>query len=157
MNQEEVKELLHHRDPYLMVSEVLTIDENEIESVKKFSGEEFFVKGHFPDAPVVPGAMIQELCTQTAGVLITKYHSPVENYSSHSTKGWALGVLNKVEGAKYLSIVKPTKDIRAKVRLVSKIENLFKFSAEVFQEDKLKAKLKFNLVNISDEYLTEDI
>ena len=154
MNKTQIQELLHHRDPYLMVSEVTKSNENEIESLKTFSGDEFFVKGHFPNAPVVPGAMIQEFCTQSAGVLITKYHSPVKDYNSNKTKGWALGVLNKVQGAKYLSIVKPQGDLKAKVKLIDKMDNLFKFSAEVYQDDELKAKLKFSLVNISDDYLT---
>ncbi len=156
MNQIEIQELLHHRNPYLMVSEVTNSTDREIQSIKVFSGEEFFIKGHFPGAPVVPGAMIQELCTQTAGILITKHHCPVDNYSSNKTKGWALGVLNKVNGAKYLGIVQPKGELKATVKLVDKKDNLFKFSAKVYQDEKLKAKMSFNLVNISDDYLTNN-
>jgi len=156
MNQVEIKELLHHRSPYLMVSEVTKATDGEIQSLKKFSGDEFFIKGHFPGDPVMPGAMIQEFCTQTAGILITKYHCPVDNYSSTKTKGWALGVLNKVNGAKYLGIVRPDADLKAIVKLTDKVDNLFKFSAKVYQDGLLKAKLSFNLVNISDEYLTSN-
>jgi 3-hydroxyacyl-[acyl-carrier-protein] dehydratase len=153
MDLKEIKTLLHHREPYLMVSEVIEHSQNQIVGVKKHSGDEPYINGHFPGLPVVPGAMIQELCTQSADILITKYHSPVENYHSEKTKGWALGVLNKVESAKYLDIVKPTSDIVAKVELVDHMGALFKFKAQVFQNDKLKAKLAFNLVNISDEQL----
>lgn len=153
MNTKQIKELLHHREPYLMVSEVVELGPNHIHALKKHTGDEFYIKGHFPGAPVVPGAMLQELCTQSAGLLITKHHAPVENYNSETTKGWALGVLNKVEYAKYIEIVKPDSDVAVKVDLVESEGPLFKFKAKVFQNDRLKAKLKFNLVNISDSYI----
>ncbi len=151
----EIKKLLHHREPYLMVSKVLHLSASEIETQCVHRGDEGHLRGHFPGAPVVPGAMIQEFCTQSAGILITKHYSPVENYDSEKTKGYALGVLNKIEFAKYLEIVKPSHSLEAKVELVENVDNLFKFKARVFQQGVLKAKLKFNLVNISDSYLTE--
>jgi 3-hydroxyacyl-[acyl-carrier-protein] dehydratase len=153
MKETEITKLLHHRPPYLLVSEVIEHSKTSIETIKSFSGDEFFLQGHFPGAPIVPGAMIQEFCTQSAGILLTKYHCPVENYDSETTKGHAIGVLNKVEFAKYLSIVKPMSSINAKIELISSESNLFKFKAKVFQDGTLKAKLLFNLVNISDDYL----
>jgi 3-hydroxyacyl-[acyl-carrier-protein] dehydratase len=155
MDLTEIKKLLHHREPYLMVSHVTAHSKDSIESICEHRGDEGHLKGHFPGAPVVPGAMIQEFCTQSAGILITKYHSPIENYDSETSRGYALGVLNKVEFAKYLEIVKPAYAIEAKIELLEKENNLFKFKARVYQAGKLKAKLKFNLVNISDSYLTE--
>ena len=154
MKTEDITRLLHHREPYLMVERVTSIDQYQIEACKSFSGEEFFLQGHFPGAPIVPGAMLQEFCTQSAGVLMTKFYSPIDDYNSNETKGFAIGVLNKVEFAKYLDVVKPTSEIRCLVTLVEKQDALFKFSAKVFQGDKLKAKFKFNLAIISDEYLT---
>lgn len=153
MKETEITKLLHHRAPYLLVSSVIEHSKSNIETTKSFSGDEFFLQGHFPGAPIVPGAMIQEFCTQSAGILLTKYHCPVEDYDSEVTKGHAIGVLNKVEFAKYLSIVKPVSPINAKIELISSESNLFKFKAKVFQDGTLKAKLLFNLVNISDDYL----
>jgi 3-hydroxyacyl-[acyl-carrier-protein] dehydratase len=155
MELKEIKKLLHHREPYLMVSNVIDESKFSIHTECVHRGDESHLQGHFPDAPIVPGAMIQEICTQSAGLLITKYHSPVSDYDSEKTKGWALGVLNKVEYAKFLEIVKTDLPIEAKIELVENIGSLFKFSARVSQGGKLKAKLKFNLVNISDSYLTE--
>ena len=153
MKNTEIEKLLHHRAPYLMVSEVLEISDNMIRTQKIHDGNEAHIKGHFPGTPVIPGAMLQEICTQSAGILLTKYHSPVANYNSEITKGYALGVLNKVSSAKFLKIVKPTSPVIAEVYLVSNIDNLFKFKARVKQNDELVAKLSFNLMNISDEYL----
>ncbi len=154
MNISEIKKLLHHREPYLMVTRVDEIDELRISTLKEFDGNEFFFKSHFPNAPVVPGAMIQEFCTQSAGILMTKYYSPVDNYDSETTKGWAIGVLNKIESAKFFEIVRPNSSIEAKIELIDKKENLFKFKGRIFQNDKLKAKIKYNLVIVKDDILT---
>ena len=153
METTEIKTLLHHREPYLLVDKVLEINPHKIKTQKIHTGSEFYIQGHFPGAPVVPGAMQQEMCTQAAGLLLTKYHAPVQNYDSEVTKGWAIGVLNKVESAKYLSIVKPDTAIDIEVELLESFENLFKFRAKVSQRGELKSKMRFNLMNISDQYL----
>ena len=87
MNKEQIKNILHQREPYLMVDQVLHISEKTIHTCKNHQGNEAHVQGHFPGAPVVPGAMLQEICTQSAGILITQYYSPVLNYNSNTTKG----------------------------------------------------------------------
>ena len=153
MNEFEIQNLLHHRPPYLMVSKVHALNEFSIEVEKNHRGDEAHIKGHFPGAPVVPGAMLQEVCTQAAGILITKFYSPMENYHSEKTKGHALGVLKKVDKAKYMKITKPNKPILAKVKLTDNLGDLFKFSAQVIQDDQIVAKLAFQLVNIKEEVL----
>ena len=89
----DIQKLLHHRDPYLLIDEVLEISETGITSIKTVNLEnDFYLKGHFPNAPVVPGAMMQEMTTQSAGLLMTHFFSPIKNYDSESTKGF--GTLN---------------------------------------------------------------
>ncbi|MFT7669179.1 MAG: 3-hydroxyacyl-[acyl-carrier-protein] dehydratase [Planctomycetota bacterium] len=153
LDRDAVKVLLHHREPYLMVDRVDALTPETVTGVKVHRGDEPYLQAHFPRAPIVPGAMLQELCTQSAGVLITKHHAPVENYDSEKTKGHALGVLSKVEYAKYLGIVKTDRDVVAEVQLVEQLGPLFKFNARVYQDGTLKAKLCFKLTNIGDEHL----
>jgi 3-hydroxyacyl-[acyl-carrier-protein] dehydratase len=153
VNKQEIKKYLHHREPYLMVSSISAIDQESVIAQKSFSDEDHFIDGHFPNAPVVPGAMLQEFCTQSAGVLITKYFSPVAEYDSEKTQGWALGVLKKVSSARFLGIVKPDNPIQCEVKLESHMDNIFKFKACVFQNNAIKAKINFTLVNISDELI----
>ncbi len=153
METEQIKKYLHQRSPYLMVSKVIELDKKTIYTKKSHSGQEPHIKGHFPGMPVIPGAMIQEFCTQSAGILITKYYSPVDNYDSSKTKGHALGVLNKIEYAKFLTIAKPQYDLFAKVELIDHFENLFKFEARVMQKETLVSKIRFNLVNLKDTIL----
>jgi 3-hydroxyacyl-[acyl-carrier-protein] dehydratase len=153
MNKSEIQKLLHHRDPYLLIDEVLKINELELTAVKILIGDEYFFKGHFPNAPILPGAMMQEMTTQTAGVLITKFYSPISDYDSNSTKGHALGVLKKVNYAKYKGFAKPGDLLRIEVKLISHLESLFHFKANIYLKEKVIMSNSFCLVNIKDSYI----
>ena len=152
MEQSEIKKLLHHREPYLMVDRVIEISPEFIHTQKKMD-EHPITEGHFPGAPIVPGAMLQEMCTQAAGVLITKYHAPVEDYDSEKTKGYALGVLSEVKNAKFVGMTKPDEMIDIKVKLEKKQRSRFDFTAVLFQDGESRAAISFQLVNIPSDLL----
>jgi 3-hydroxyacyl-[acyl-carrier-protein] dehydratase len=153
MDTDKIQTLLHHRPPYLMVSEVIEHSPEQITTLKQHEGDEGHLTGHFPGHPVVPGAMMQELCTQSAGILLTVHHSPVKDYDSRTTKGHALGVLHKVKNARYLKMASPQRPLTAQVELVHSIDNLFEFKARVLQDENLVAKMTFQLLNLSDSVL----
>jgi len=155
LNSTEIQKLLHHRHPYLMIDEVLSLSEVEITSRKTPSLElDYFFKGHFPNAPVVPGAMMQEMTTQSAGVLMTKFYSPVADYNSETTKGYAIGVLSKIYSSKFLTFAKPGDQLEIKVKLVDRENNYFVFTGEILKNETITVmKNKFALTIISDELL----
>ena len=53
MNQEEIKKILPHREPMLLVDEAEKISETEVSGKYLVKGDEFFLQGHFPGNPVV--------------------------------------------------------------------------------------------------------
>lgn len=55
MTREEIKEVLPHREPMLLVDEAYKNEDGTATGVYNVRGDEFFLQGHFPDAPVVPG------------------------------------------------------------------------------------------------------
>lgn len=144
---------LHHRPPYLLVDKVLEHNTSSITTTVTPSGEEFYLKGHFPGTPVVPGSMMQEMSTQAAGLLITEYHSPVADYDSESTRGWALGVLRAVHLAKYKSFARPGETLTVRVELIDRLENSFRFKGRIDKGGECIMFNEFTLVNIDESKL----
>ena len=62
MNQEEIKKILPHRDAMLLIDEAEVVD-GAAHGRKEIRGDEWFLKGHFPDAPIVPGDSVRDFGT----------------------------------------------------------------------------------------------
>jgi len=93
-NFTDVQDYLHHRHPYLMVDSIQSIGDRSIETSTPVTGSEYFLAGHFPGSPIVPGAMLQEMTTQTAGILLAARFNPMEEFNTHDPffNEYALGV-----------------------------------------------------------------
>ncbi len=144
---------LHHRAPYLLLDEVVEHSEKMIHAKKVCRMEEHFMQGHFPGAPIVPGAMLQEMTTQAAGALLAEHYSPVEDYDSEKTLGHALGVLRAIHHSKFKQFARPGDILDIKVELIQHLENSFRFQGSVEIGGKKIMFNEFSLVNISDEKL----
>lgn len=70
MDINQIKEILPHRYPFLLIDRVISIDGNKIVAIKNVTANENYFQGHFPIEPVMPGVLIIEALAQTGAVAI---------------------------------------------------------------------------------------
>ena len=93
----------------------MAISDDEIQTEKLILEDEPYLTGHFPGAPIFPGALMQEFTTQSAGILIAARHNPMRDFNTEDPfyNEYALGVLAKVSGARYKGFARPGDTMQA--------------------------------------------
>lgn len=152
---DDVQQYLHHRKPYLLIDSVVSIESESVVARAKITGDEFFIEGHFPGAPILPGAMMQEMSTQTAGVLIAARYNPMEEFNTEDPffNEFALGVLVKVKNARFRGFARPGDELTITVTLEEKVGEVFDFRGQIESGGKKIMQNKFQLTNIPSKTL----
>lgn len=109
--REEIKKLIPQREPFLFVDRIIEKNETKILTGLKLAGDEDFFRGHFPGNPVMPGVLLQEAIFQTGALLMS------------SQNGAGLGVVTRVQNAKFKSMVRPGDELIMEVELTEKLAN----------------------------------
>ena len=145
-----VEDYLHHRAPYCMVNQILEVSETVIHTASRVDPSEAFIQGHFPGAPVIPGAMLQEMTTQSAGILIAARHNPMEHFDTHdpTANEFALGVLVRVLNSRFRGFARPGDELAIRVSLAERIGDLFEFNGQVSVNQNTIMHNCFQLANI---------
>ena len=135
----EITDLIPQREPFLFVDKILKKEEGYILTEKNLTGDEDFFKGHFPSNPIMPGVLIQEAAFQTGALLMAK-----EGESS------GLGVVTKVEKARFKDFVRPKDTMTIEVKLVEKISNAFYMQGKVRVKEKVVASINFTCASVEE-------
>ena len=71
MDRSAIKEILPHREPMLLIDETELVDGEAVSSYT-VRGDEFFLQGHFPGKPLVPGVILCEMMAQSSCLLVSE-------------------------------------------------------------------------------------
>ena len=129
LTRKEIETLLPHRDPMLLIDELHDIKKlTSATGIVNVKEDSFFVKGHFPGQPVMPGVLIVEAFGQTAAAL-TAHGIDKSTYENK------LVFLMGVEKARFRSPVIPDCKLLLKIEAIRSHGRVWKYKGEAFVND----------------------
>lgn len=127
---DQIRELLPHRYPFLMVDRVLEREEGKrVVALKNVTVNEPFFQGHYPQTPVMPGVMIVEAMAQAGGLAVGG--APGEDL---------LPLLAAVEKVRFRRVVKPGDQLVIKAEVQAARANLVKIAAKAEVDGQVAAE-----------------
>jgi len=140
----QIKNLLPHRYPFLLVDRVLEAEpEKSMVALKNVTYNEPFFEGHFPNRPVMPGVLIIEALAQAAALMASNGRDDVDTSSR-------IYYFTGIDKARFKRPVEPGDQLIFEVELIRKIKNMWKCKgiAKVDGEVAASAELMFTFKDI---------
>ena len=129
INKDQIRKLLPHREPMLLIDELYEIKKlSSATAVVNVRKDSFFVQGHFPDNPVMPGVLIVESFGQAAAAL-TAHGLDKSTYENK------LVFLMGVEKARFRNPVIPDCKLILKIEAIRSHGRVWKYKGEAFVND----------------------
>ncbi len=133
MDINEIKNLLPHRYPFLLVDRVLEFNAGEsLVGIKNVSVNEPFFQGHFPEKPVMPGVLILEALAQATGLLA---FSTENKGAQRETLYYLVGIDN----ARFKQPVVPGDQLRLEVTVTKQKRGIWVFDTRATVDGKVAA------------------
>lgn len=126
---EDILNRLPHRPPFLFLTDGIELSGDDSgQAVWRVIGNEPFVEGHFPGAPIVPGVLIGEALAQLSGLIVAERLDPLTttNSTTHQTKPPIPGKLAHID-LRFSNAVAPPADIELTSRLQRLVGVLWQF------------------------------
>ena len=138
LNKDQIRELLPHREPMLLIDELVDIKKlHSAKAIMYVKKDAFFVNGHFPDNPVMPGVLIVEAFGQAAAAL-TAHGVDKKEYEDK------LVFLMSVEKARFRSPVIPDCTLELKIEAIRSHGRVWKYKGEAFVGNKRMADAQWS-------------
>lgn len=132
-----IEAAIPHRDPFLLVDEIVACDEQRIQCRKRFSGGEYFFAGHYPGKPIVPGVLLCEAGMQAGAILLSR------RAAAATATPERVPVATRLQDVRFKRIVRPGETIEIDVTLDDELSGAFFLTAKVTVDGKLATRFQF--------------
>ena len=129
----EILAAIPHRPPMLLVDQIVSRDEQRIVCRKLIRPDEYFVQGHYPGFPLVPGVILCEAAMQSGAILLSRQAADQEG----------VPVATRLNEVKFRRMVRPGDTIEMHVQIDERLQDTFFLSAKVTVDGQVAARLSF--------------
>jgi 3-hydroxyacyl-[acyl-carrier-protein] dehydratase len=134
MSRQQIYDAIPHREPFLLVDQIVQRTDSRIVCAKTFSGEEDFFKGHYPGFPLVPGVLLCEAAMQCGAILLSSHLADLAD---------KVPVATRMNDVRFKRMVRPGESIRMEVDLVDRLADAFFLRAKVTVGGKTAVRFEF--------------
>ncbi len=130
----EIEQMIPHRAPMLLLDEVVELTPTTIHARKTFSADDYFVQGHFPGYPLVPGVIQCECCLQAGAILLGEQTPDVGEF---------VPVATRMDSVKFKNMVRPGDTVEIHVTLKERLANAYFLTGKMLLNGKTTTRLEF--------------
>jgi 3-hydroxyacyl-[acyl-carrier-protein] dehydratase len=133
MSRAEIEAAIPHREPFLLLDEIIQQSDDTILCSKTFRSHEWFFRGHYPGFPIVPGALLCEACMQAGAVLLSK----IVDVSS------GVPVATRASDVKFKKMIRPGDAVEIEAKLKERLADAFFLTGKMTCGGQLACRLDF--------------
>ena len=130
---EEILDAIPHRPPMLLVDEIVERSDDRIVCRKRFRPDEFFLQGHYPDNPIVPGVILCEAAMQAGAILL----APKMRQSD------GVPVVARMNNIKFRRIIRPGDRVDLEVNLTDEVTQTYFLDARIRHDGELACRFSY--------------
>ena len=143
LDRDEIEAILPHREPFLLIDEVLELEPGErVVARKTVRADEWYLAGHFPGRPVMPGVLLIECMAQTAGAMVL--HHMGDEYAGK------LVFFMSIDKARFRKPVVPGDTVRFPVKLIQRRPPVWRYAAEAIVDGKKVAEAEIGAMLMNE-------
>ncbi len=137
LTNKDILELLPHREPFLFIDKVVSIESGCITALKHINKNEEYFKGHFPGNPLVPGVLIVESMAQASGIACVVY---LDRQKGIAKKDPGMYFLSRISDIKFKYQVLPGDTLVIRSEVIQHFASFFKVQTSCSVDDKIVAE-----------------